>query len=79
MPSKTTPVALAQGFDSLADTAAVPDKTVAHLLNVSSQHVWNMVKDGLLPKPFKVSQRCTRFNVGQLRQSAAFGGGRAQS
>lgn len=56
-----------RNFDSLPDAANVRDKTVAGLIGCSVPTVWRMAKDGRLPKPRKLSDRVTAWNVGQLR------------
>jgi predicted DNA-binding transcriptional regulator AlpA len=60
------PDALAN-FDSLPDAAHCRDKVVAGLIGCSVPTVWRMARDGRLPKPRKLSDRVTAWNVGQLR------------
>lgn len=66
----SVPVSLKQ-FDSLPDSAHVQARTVAALVGVSEATVWRMVKRGTLPAPKKVSERATRWNVGELRRAMA--------
>ncbi len=56
-----------RNFDSLPDAANVRDKVVAGLWGCSIPTVWRMAKDGRLPRPRKLSERVTAWNVGQLR------------
>lgn len=65
-----TPAALQQ-FDSLPDSAHVQARIVAAVVGVSESTVWRMVKRGQLPAPKKVSDRATRWNVGELRHALA--------
>ena len=58
-------------FDSLPDSAHVQARTVAAVVGVSQATVWRMVKRGTLPAPKKVSDRATRWNVGELRRAMA--------
>ena len=62
----TVPVALSQ-FDSLPASAYVQVQTVAGLVGVSRATIWRMVQRGQLPQPKKLSDRATRWNVGELR------------
>lgn len=65
-----TPASLQQ-FDSLPDSAHVQARIVAAVVGVSESTVWRMVKSGKLPAPKKVSDRATRWNVGELRHALA--------
>jgi predicted DNA-binding transcriptional regulator AlpA len=57
-----------EDFDSLPDSAFVPDVAVASLCDCSRVSVWrNSKPGGTLPAPLKVGSRTTRWNVGQLR------------
>jgi predicted DNA-binding transcriptional regulator AlpA len=64
--SRPIPEAL-RNFDSLPDAANVRDKVVAGLWGCSVPTVWRMAKDGRIPRPRKLSDRVTAWNVGQLR------------
>ncbi|WP_239255334.1 helix-turn-helix transcriptional regulator [Candidatus Nitrotoga sp. M5] len=65
--SSTIPDAL-KNFDSLPDAANVRQPVVQALFGCSSATVWRMVKRGTLPKPRKLSERLTAWNVGELRK-----------
>ncbi len=60
------PNALAN-FDTLPNAANVRDKVVAGLFGCSVPTVWRMARDGRLPRPRKLSERVTAWNVGELR------------
>lgn len=60
-----------QNFDTHPDAAFVRVDVVAALLACSIPTVWRMSKDGRLPKPRKLSERVTGWNVGELRQRLA--------
>ena len=64
------PDALAN-FDLLPDSAYVAQPVVEALFGWSSATVWRRVKDGTLTPPRKLSPRCSRFNVGELRAALA--------
>ena len=57
-----------QHFDSLPDAAHVRLPVVASLFACSPATVWRHVKAGILPKPTKLSERLTTWNVGELRR-----------
>lgn len=54
-------------FDSLPDAANVRDKVVAGLYGCSVPTVWRLAKAGRIPRPRKLSERVTAWNVGELR------------
>jgi predicted DNA-binding transcriptional regulator AlpA len=56
-------------FDALPDSAHVQVRTVASVVGVSTATVWRMTQKGTLPPPKKLSQRCSRWNVGELRRA----------
>lgn len=58
-------------FDQLPASAHVKVQTVAKLIGVSRATVWRMVQRGQLPAPKKLSNRATRWNVGELRAALA--------
>jgi predicted DNA-binding transcriptional regulator AlpA len=66
----TPPDSLSQ-FDLLPASAHVKVDTVAGLVGVSRATVWRMVQRGQLPTPKKLSERATRWNVGELRSALA--------
>lgn len=56
-----------RNFDSLPDAANVRDKVVAGLIGCSVPTVWRLAKAGRIPRPRKLSERVTAWNVGELR------------
>ncbi len=68
IPPSTLPDAL-RNFDSLPDSANVRQPVVQALVGCSAATVWRMVKRGTLPKPRKLSERLTAWNVGELRKA----------
>jgi predicted DNA-binding transcriptional regulator AlpA len=68
MQKETIPDAL-KHFDSLPDAAFVRQPVVEALFSCSGTTVWRRVKDGRIPKPRKLSDRVTGWNVGALRQA----------
>lgn len=71
------PISQPHDFDELPDSAHVDDKTLAVVLGVSPNTVWRRARAGALPAPIRFSSRCTRWNVGAIRQALAqkMGGG----
>lgn len=71
MPSKLThktiPSAL-QHFDQLPDSAYVRQPIVEALFACSGTTLWRRVKDGRIPRPRKLSDRVTAWQVGELRR-----------
>lgn len=55
-----------RNFDQLPDSAQVRLPTVQALLSVSKATIWRMVKANQL-KTYKLTERTTTFNVGELR------------
>lgn len=53
-------------FDQLPNNAQVRLPVVKGILSVSGATVWRMVRDGKL-KTYKLTERTTTFNVGELR------------
>lgn len=58
-----------RNFDSLPDAANVRQPIVEALCGFSAATVWRRVKDGGLPRPRKLSNRVTAWNVGELRRA----------
>ena len=56
-------------FDQLPDAAHVRQPIVERLFACSGATVWRRVKDGRIPKPRKLSDRVTAWNVGALREA----------
>ncbi len=58
-----------KNFDLLPDSAHVRLPVVKVLYDCSSSTVWRGVKAGHIPKPYKLTQRTSSWNVGELRQA----------
>lgn len=58
-----------ENFDNLPNAANVRAPVVAGLFGCSIPTVWRNAKLGLIPKPRKLSERVTAWNVGELRQA----------
>lgn len=58
-----------ENFDSLPDSANVRVPVVAGLYGYSIPTVWRNARLGLIPKPRKLSDRVTAWNVGELRKA----------
>jgi predicted DNA-binding transcriptional regulator AlpA len=70
MSQRTNPASISdalKNFDSLPDSANVRQPVVEALFACSPATVWRRVKDGRIPKPRKLSERITSWNVGELR------------
>lgn len=62
-----------ENFDKLPDSANVRVATVAGLFGYSIPTVWRNARLGLIPKPRKLSERVTAWNVGDLRKALSLG------
>jgi predicted DNA-binding transcriptional regulator AlpA len=60
-------------FDSLPDAAHVRLPVVAALFACSYATVWRGVRAGRLPKPLKLFDRASAWNVGELRLALKIG------
>ena len=58
-------------FDQPPDSAFVRQPVVEKFFACSAATVWRRVADGRIPKPRKLSERVTVWNVGQLRAALA--------
>ena len=68
--TKSIPEALAQ-FDQLPPSSFIRLPVIKRLYGVSSATIWRGVKKGTIPKPSKLSERCTAWNVGLVRAALA--------
>lgn len=68
--SKSIPTALVN-FDDLPDSAFIRLPTLKMLYGISAASCWRGVKRGSIPRPIKLSERCTCWNVGQVRAALA--------
>ena len=58
-----------QNFDQLPNSANVRLPVVMALYGISPATVWRNVKNGYIPKPYKLTARTTVWNVGELRNA----------
>ncbi len=58
-------------FDSMPNSAYIRLPVMKALYGVSSATIWRGVKIGTIPKPSKLSERCTAWNVGLVRAALA--------
>jgi predicted DNA-binding transcriptional regulator AlpA len=56
--------ATVSSIDRLPDSAYLPDRVIAAWMHCSVGQVWNMAKNGGLPKPYKISANMTRWVLG---------------
>lgn len=64
------PEALAN-FDNLPDSAYIRLPVLKRLYGISAASCWRGVKNKTIPAPVKLSERCTCWNVGQVRAALA--------
>lgn len=64
------PEALAN-FDQTPNSAFIRLPIVMRLYGVSAATIWRGVKNGTIPKPYKLTERTTAWNVGQVRAALA--------
>lgn len=58
-------------FDAMPNSAYIRLPIIKALYGVSSATIWRGVKIGTIPKPSKLSERCTAWNVGLVRAALA--------
>lgn len=58
-------------FDAMPNSAFIRLPVIKALYGVSSATIWRGVKIGTIPKPSKLSERCTAWNVGLVRAALA--------
>jgi len=67
---RTIPDALAN-FDRLPDSAYIRLPVMIGLFGVSAASIWRGVKNQSIPKPVKLTERTTAWNVGVIRDALA--------
>ena len=67
---KLIPEALAN-FDKLPDCAYIRLPVMIGLFGISSASIWRGVKNQSIPKPVKLTERTTAWNVGLIRADLA--------
>lgn len=68
--TQNLPPALSQ-FDQMPNSAYIRLPVLKALYGVSSATIWRGVKTGTIPKPSKLSERCTAWNVGEIKADLA--------
>jgi predicted DNA-binding transcriptional regulator AlpA len=68
--TQAIPEALAN-FDQTPNSAFIRLPIVMRLYGVSAATIWRGVKNGTIPKPSKLTERTTAWNVGQVRAALA--------
>ena len=68
--TQAIPDSLAQ-FDKLPDSAYIRLPVMKGLYGVSSASIWRGVKKLTIPKPSKLTERTTAWNVGLIRADLA--------
>jgi len=68
--SQNIPTALVN-FDAMPDSAYIRLPVLKALYGVSSATIWRGVKNLSIPKPVKLTERCTAWNVGMVRAALA--------
>jgi predicted DNA-binding transcriptional regulator AlpA len=58
-------------FDNLPDSAYIRLPVIKRLYGVSAATIWRKCKNGSMPKPCKLSERCTAWQVGSVRADLA--------
>jgi predicted DNA-binding transcriptional regulator AlpA len=58
-------------FDSMPDSAYIRLPVMIGLFGVSAASIWRGVKNGTIPKPSKLTERTTAWNVGLVRADLA--------
>ncbi len=58
-------------FDNLPDSAYIRLPVMVGLFGVSAASIWRGVKNNSIPKPVKISERTTAWNVGTVRKTLA--------
>lgn len=68
--SQSIPEALAQ-FEQLPNSSFIRLPVIKRLYGVSAATIWRGVKKGTIPKPSKLTERTTAWNVGLVRAALA--------
>lgn len=51
-----------------ADDRLITDKEVAHLLGASRSWPWKLVQAGKFPVPVRITPRCTRWRLSEVKR-----------
>ena len=58
-------------FDQMPNSAYIRLPVIISLYGVSAATIWRGVKNGTIPKPSKLTERTTAWNVGLVRAALA--------
>lgn len=58
-------------FDSLPNSAYIRLPVLVALYGISKGTIWKNVRAGKIPRPIKLSERCTAWNVGEIKADLA--------
>lgn len=58
-------------FDAMPNSAFIRLPVIKALYGVSSATIWRGCRNGTIPQPSKLSERCTAWNVGLVRAGLA--------
>jgi predicted DNA-binding transcriptional regulator AlpA len=64
-----------QQFDQLPNSAYIRLPVLKRLYSISAASCWRGVKNGTIPKPIKLTERTTGWNVGLVRADLALKAG----
>lgn len=60
-----------KNFDNMSSHSFIRIATICGLYGISRATVWRAVKNGNIPKPVKLTERVTAWNVGVVRAALA--------
>lgn len=52
---------------TLPEDRFITDRETAHLIGASRSWPWKLARDGRFPKPIRLSARCTRWRLSDVR------------
>ncbi|CAM3793903.1 AlpA family transcriptional regulator [Kerstersia gyiorum] len=59
--------AVQHAYSNQVGERLITDKEVAHLLGASRSWPWKLAQDGRLPAPIRITERCTRWRLSEIR------------
>jgi prophage regulatory protein len=61
------PLAPLPDFDTLPGSAFVKQPQILELVPISASSLWRWVRDGMFPRPIKLSEHCSVWRVQDVR------------
>lgn len=58
----------AVSFDDLPGSAFVKQPQILQVVPISASSLWRWVRDGMFPRPIKLSDHCSVWRVADVRQ-----------